>query len=108
MLIQPQSVVAIHGINGHCVNSWTNAKSGTYWLRDLLPEKLPLARIMTFQYDAKVLGNKSTYGIRDIAAQLLNELVQCRDGAVRILNPLLWFSSQIANHELRCLPCSHS
>ncbi|KAK0734064.1 hypothetical protein B0T26DRAFT_797979 [Lasiosphaeria miniovina] len=46
-------IVAIHGINGHCIKSWEDAKTGTYWLRDLLPGKLPHARIMTFQYDSK-------------------------------------------------------
>ncbi|KAK3383209.1 Alpha/Beta hydrolase protein [Lasiosphaeria ovina] len=75
----PIDIVAIHGINGHCVKSWEDAKTGTYWLRDLLPGKLPHARIMTFQYDSKVWLNTSAYGVHEIADQLLSCLTRNRD-----------------------------
>lgn len=66
------------------MNSWTHYEkpgdeaTGTYWLRDLLPGKLPHARIMTFQYDAKVTGNESAYGVPDNAGTLLTDLWEQR------------------------------
>ncbi|KAF8515996.1 hypothetical protein BU17DRAFT_51232 [Hysterangium stoloniferum] len=45
------SVVAIHGLDGHRERTWT-AGNGTLWLRDLLPHKLPHARIIVYGYDA--------------------------------------------------------
>ncbi|KAK0702415.1 Alpha/Beta hydrolase protein [Lasiosphaeris hirsuta] len=69
-------IVFVHGLNGHCINSWKD--KGAYWPQDLLPAKLPQARIMTFQYDAKVIGNMSTGGVEDTAKQLLNSLEQAR------------------------------
>jgi hypothetical protein len=45
------SIVALHGLNGHRGKTWT-AENGTHWLRDLLPEDLPHARILCWGYDA--------------------------------------------------------
>ncbi|KAF2178451.1 hypothetical protein K469DRAFT_718263 [Zopfia rhizophila CBS 207.26] len=44
-------IVAVHGLNGHRDKTWT-ASNGVNWLRDLLPQDLPNARIMTWGYDA--------------------------------------------------------
>ncbi|PQE09591.1 and NB-ARC domain-containing protein [Rutstroemia sp. NJR-2017a WRK4] len=33
-------IIALHGQNGHPVNSWMDKESGVLWLRDLLPEEL--------------------------------------------------------------------
>jgi hypothetical protein len=49
------SIVAIHGLDGHCKNSWT-ADNGVLWLRDLLPDQIPSARILTYGYDADTRG----------------------------------------------------
>lgn len=90
-----QSIIAVHGLDGHHHNTWThtppaksqgrfrnlfrgkveqpvddNSLDETMWLRDLLPEKLPHARIMTFEYEARVLGNNSPFSIRDRARAL--------------------------------------
>ncbi len=83
--------MAIHGINGHCIDSWKGDKTGTYWLRDLLPDKLPHARIMTFQYDGKVVGNKNAYGVDGIAEQLLGLLVRYRGDVTTAPLPTLFF-----------------
>ncbi|OAA58654.1 hypothetical protein LEL_10876 [Akanthomyces lecanii RCEF 1005] len=45
------SVVALHGLNGHREKTWT-AENGTNWLRHLLPDDLPRARILCWGYDA--------------------------------------------------------
>ena len=49
------------------------------WLQDLLPSKLPRARIMTFGYNASIVGNFSTLRIRDHARKLLSLLRNKRD-----------------------------
>ena len=36
------------------VETWTDSDTGILWLRDLLPEDLPVARVLTFGYDAYV------------------------------------------------------
>ncbi|KXX73725.1 Protein SERAC1 [Madurella mycetomatis] len=78
-------IVAVHGLSGHCVNSWTHYEkpgddtTSTFWLRDLLPGKLPHARIMTFQYDAKIMGNENPYGVVDNAEKLLRDVRDHRE-----------------------------
>ncbi|KAF8240995.1 hypothetical protein L208DRAFT_1087908, partial [Tricholoma matsutake] len=44
-------IVAIHGLDGHPMKSWT-AANDMLWLHDLLPEKIPHACILTYGYDA--------------------------------------------------------
>ncbi|CAG7850070.1 SubName: Full=Related to kinesin light chain {ECO:0000313/EMBL:CCA74551.1} [Serendipita indica DSM 11827] len=44
-------IVALHGLQGHREGSWT-AENGIMWLRDLLPNDLPNARILSYGYDA--------------------------------------------------------
>ncbi|KAG8814340.1 hypothetical protein FRC17_001194 [Serendipita sp. 399] len=45
------SIVAIHGLDGHREKSWTT-EDKTMWLKDVLPNDLPNARILTYGYDA--------------------------------------------------------
>jgi hypothetical protein len=47
------SIVAVHGLNGHRINTWT-ATNGVCWLRDknMLPAQFPTARILTYGYAA--------------------------------------------------------
>lgn len=72
------SIVAIHGLDGHLTQSWT-AENGTQWLRDLLPEKVPYARVLTYGYDGFTRGervaNESTH---DLAKNLVSSLAIAR------------------------------
>jgi hypothetical protein len=76
-LLTENSIVAVHGLGGHRYTTWTSGN--TMWLQDLLPSKLPRARIMTFGYNADVVNNFSTFGIRDHARKLLSLLRNKRD-----------------------------
>jgi hypothetical protein len=49
------------------------------WLRDLLPQKVPNARVMTFGYNADIIANTSIAGIRDNARKLLSTLRDKRE-----------------------------
>ncbi|KAK4186018.1 protein SERAC1 [Podospora australis] len=75
---QDIDIVAIHGLNGHCFETWTHhgktQAARTFWLKDLLPDKMPHARIWTFQYDAKIMGSESMYEVPDTARLLLQQL----------------------------------
>jgi pimeloyl-ACP methyl ester carboxylesterase len=61
------SIVFVHGLTGDRETTWTHS-NGTYWPRDLLPQALPTARIITFGYDADVVHmweTASTNGLYD-------------------------------------------
>jgi alpha-beta hydrolase superfamily lysophospholipase len=67
---QPEvDIIAIHGINGHYLRTWTEGSSN--WLRDFLPEDLPTARIMSLGYDSRVAFSSSVGNIDKFADQLL-------------------------------------
>ncbi|KAL1836742.1 hypothetical protein VTJ49DRAFT_4717 [Mycothermus thermophilus] len=76
-------VVAVHGLNGERIRSWTRkdpeTNEETLWLRDMLPQEMPRVRAMTFGYNASVVGNTSVNGIRDNARSLLEALRLLRD-----------------------------
>ena len=71
-------VVAVHGLQGDAYKTWKHS-NGTLWLRDLLPDDVPSARIMTFGYDSTVAFSNSVVRIEDKALDLLNRLGLRRD-----------------------------
>lgn len=90
MLSFTPSIVALHGLNGSSIKTWTapcpksksKSKDGrkeTHWLRDLLPHDFPKARIMTFGYDATAAFTDSTAGIAEHARDLLSCLMLARN-----------------------------
>ena len=51
------SVIAIHGLNplgseDHAIETWQDKTSGSLWLRDRIPPKLPNVRIFLYQYNS--------------------------------------------------------
>jgi hypothetical protein len=77
-LIQRQSIVAVHGLDGHWKDSWT-ADNGVFWLQDLLPHDFPKARIYSFGHDSRTRGGTkpltldiSDHG-KDLVTSLTNE-----------------------------------
>ena len=69
------SIVAVHGLDGHLEKSWT-ADNGVLWLRDLLPERIPHARILTYGYDAYTRGRDRlpNESLHDLAKDLVSSL----------------------------------
>ncbi|KAG9021524.1 hypothetical protein FS842_006570, partial [Serendipita sp. 407] len=75
-------IIAIHGLDGHRENSWT-ADDGTMWLRDLLPDDVPNARILTYGYDAytRSFSRTSTKTIFHHAEAFVEDLSRLRRAA---------------------------
>lgn len=69
----------MHGLNGHRDKTWT-ADNGIHWLRDLLPDDIPRARIFCWGYDANThSGSQVSYMyIYDHALELISELCRKR------------------------------
>ncbi|KAK4140980.1 Alpha/Beta hydrolase protein [Dichotomopilus funicola] len=76
-------VVAVHGLGGHYLNTWTHVPSRgngdvTLWLRDLLPQKLPNAHVMSFSYDSAIYS-RADQSVRATAGKLVQLLRNIRE-----------------------------
>jgi len=90
-------IVAVHGLNGHREKSWTDEKSNVLWLRDLLPDRVPNARIMTFGYDADTLklSKISHLTVNDHATSLIVELLRVRRDPELQRRPILFLAHSL-------------
>jgi hypothetical protein len=66
-------IVAIHGINGDALRTWTHT-NGKCWLKDFLPDSLPRARIYSFGYASELAFNHSLAVLGDFARRLFSDL----------------------------------
>ena len=67
----------MHGLNESEIEAWTDPSSNILWLRDLLPEAIGLARVLTFGYSAHAsafFGNGSADRIQQHAHTLVADL----------------------------------
>ncbi|PVH83178.1 hypothetical protein DL98DRAFT_585890 [Cadophora sp. DSE1049] len=86
-------VIAIHGLNGHYRKTWTavsDSKTECNWLADLLPQKIPNARIMSYGYNSIVQFSKSTAGIGRFADGLLEDLMSWRRTPTEKARPIIF------------------
>ncbi|KAH3949938.1 hypothetical protein HBI56_098910 [Parastagonospora nodorum] len=88
-------IVAVHGLNGHPLTTWTTEKTKKLWLKDkeLLPNNLKSARILTFGYNAAVaalLGRTSSDRILQHAQTLIAELVADRELEDALQRPIIF------------------
>ncbi|KAF2793083.1 hypothetical protein K505DRAFT_325724, partial [Melanomma pulvis-pyrius CBS 109.77] len=81
-------IIAVHGLNGGRWSTWS--EGNTMWLQDLLPSKLTSARIMTFGYNADVVGNFSTLQVRDHSRKLLSLLRDKRSSEAETIRPIVF------------------
>lgn len=61
--------VAVHGMGGHQLKSFTNAETGCCWIRDLLPLSFPHSRVFSYGYPADFLTKVHT-SLSDEAREL--------------------------------------
>jgi alpha-beta hydrolase superfamily lysophospholipase len=45
------SIVAVHGLAEDSRKTWTRQEAGVLWLKDLLPQHIHNARVLTFDYN---------------------------------------------------------
>jgi len=88
-------IVAVHGLGGDAVNTWTHPKSKAFWLKDFLPRQVPDARIMTFGYNADAAFGQSTAEIMDHAKSLLASLVDKREEPEETNRPLIFIAHSL-------------
>ena len=91
VLFEPEfpqlDIIFLHGLNGDSYYTWLHKKSKVYWPRDILPNDLRKARIITYGYDADVarlLEPASQTNLRIEADRLFRTLTNKRsiDGTV--------------------------
>ena len=87
------SIIAIHGLNGDPIKTWTTEGSEKMWLKDpdLLPFNLKNSRILTYGYNAMVtavLGKTSSDRILQHAHTLVAQLVADRE--VSLTHRMRW------------------
>ncbi|KAI1173091.1 Alpha/Beta hydrolase protein [Nemania sp. FL0916] len=71
-------IVAVHGLNGHYRDTWTDQSTGKLWLADFLPNRLPRCRVMSYEYNASV-ESMAAGTIRDVARTMFMELRNKRE-----------------------------
>ncbi|KAA8915033.1 hypothetical protein FN846DRAFT_4182 [Sphaerosporella brunnea] len=84
-------IVAVHGLNGHRINTWrcSDLGNGTSWLnnKEMLPSRIPKARIMTFGYGAGDTSEVQVISrVRELALELLQSLHEKREDQVRTVD----------------------
>ena len=82
-------IVAIHGLNGHYLKTWTDEKTNVNWLKDI-PEIVPAARIMSFWYNSILQFSKSTSDIFTFGQQLLESLIAERNTTEEAERPIVF------------------
>ncbi|KAG9840443.1 hypothetical protein KCU98_g9245, partial [Aureobasidium melanogenum] len=105
-------IVFVHGLRGHRINTWSS--NNTCWPKDLLPEDIKDARILTFGYDAQVAGFLSTTSQASIfahAEKLLDNLKNARRGFET--RPIIFIGHSlggiiIKDALIRSFECKHS
>lgn len=77
-LIDHDSVVLIHGLNGHAQRTFTHPENFCYWPQDILPEKVPTARVLTYGYNSSAKNVSEGQNVLDIALQFMVNLKDYR------------------------------
>ncbi len=77
--ITDYSLVLIHGLNGHFMETWTwkEGDQKVFWPEKLLPDPkkgVPNTRVLSFGYNGDIDQNTCIAGIPDIATTLLSWL----------------------------------
>ena len=60
------SAVFIHGLNGHAQRTFTHPETYAYWPQDLIPEKVPTARVLIYGYSSTTKNISEGQNVLDI------------------------------------------
>jgi len=102
------SIVAIHGLDGHREASWT-ANNDKLWLRDFLPQHVPSTRILTYGYDAYTVTS-STQTLNSHAENFLARLAAFRMCSDTPKRPIIFIAHNLGGIILKhaLIKASHS
>lgn len=64
------NIIAIHGLGGHAYDTWTDQKTKTFWLKDILPDDIPGARIFTYGFPSHGAWSGSLGTLSDYATTM--------------------------------------
>jgi hypothetical protein len=84
-ILTPSRVWFVHGLTGNREKTWTHPETLTFW-PDLIAEDFPLARVISFGYDANIAKfartweNAQNAGLRSYGEQLVNAVRNARQG----------------------------
>jgi hypothetical protein len=87
--------VIIYGLNGNAIETWTHPETKTFWPCDFLPQDVPEARIMTYDYNSDVISGNSTADIIDHSKSLLACLLDMREGADEEKRPIIFIAHSL-------------
>lgn len=101
-------IVAVHGLNGHRINTWrcSDLGNGTSWLnnKEMLPSRIPKARIMTFGYGAGDTSEVQVISrVRELALELLQSLHEKREDQSTV--PLIFICHSLGGLVVKELLC---
>lgn len=68
------SIIAVHGLQDHAITTLLHPVSDMMWLQTLLSVAMPMSRIMSYGYDAKIYKGRSTLHMMDNAGDILSEI----------------------------------
>ncbi len=81
-------IVAVHGLRGSPVRSWTNKSPQTMWLRDMLQVDVSTSRVMSYGYRTEGVLRRKKFDLDRLAEDLVDRIIDARAGilnsAVRI------------------------
>ncbi|KAK1989533.1 hypothetical protein LZ30DRAFT_576096 [Colletotrichum cereale] len=83
-------VVAIHGLNGHFLRTWTDEETDINWLAEFIPRIMPASRVMSFSYNSTLQFSKSTSDLFVFADQLLENVLAKRGSLEEQGRPLIF------------------
>jgi hypothetical protein len=98
-----RSIIAVQGLASAYERTWTKKLEDgeVMWLRDLLKEDIPLARILTFEYNSTWIDNPANVSLKHCAQDLLQAIIWDRShrGENSMCKTMVWaqcFSALVA------------
>lgn len=75
------SILAVTGLAGHALGSWTPTDGKEIWIRFWLPEDMPNTRVLTYGYDTALKGENSSsfMSIERLGRSLLETFIAYRE-----------------------------
>ena len=81
-------IIAVHGLGGSPVRSWTSSYPQTMWLRDMLQVDVSTARVMSYGYRTEDILRRNKFDLDRLAKDLVDSIIDARadiqNNAVRI------------------------